>query len=132
MPQLSGRIAYLKENDTSTLTFTLLDTDGSAYDLTNTDTVYWHITRPDGVEIAGKTMTMANGGDTSGVVTYTVLAADWNATTGLVAGPAIPLTDGNVEAYFECEAVGPSLVRQTFPNDAFDTLRITADIGTGE
>ena len=131
--QLSGRIFYLNENDTRpVLSVTLIDTDNTSFDLTNVDTVYLHITRPDGVKISGKTMTMAGGGDTTGVVTYIWLAADWNATTGLVVGPNIPLTGGAVEAYMNYETVGPTTARLTFPNDGtYDTLRIAADIGTG-
>lgn len=123
-------IFYLKYRDTRPiLSASLKEPDGSAYDLTNTDKVYLNITLSDGTEIA-KTMTIDPTDKTTGLVTYTWLAADWD-TGGLVASPALPLAPGGIEHTMEYEVVGPTTTRLTFPNDGHDILRITDDRGQG-
>ena len=118
---------YIKYRDTRPiLTVTLKNPGGTVYDLTNNTSVSLHITLSDGTEIT-KTMTV-DATPTTGIVTYTFLAADWN-TGGLVASPVLPLDPGVADHTMEYEVVGPSLQRLTFPNDGFDILRITDDIG---
>lgn len=122
-------IFYLKENDTRpALEVTLKNPDATVYDLTNATTVYLNITLSDGTELQ-KEMTV-DADPTTGVVTYTWLAADWGAG-GLVATPSLPLAQRVNEHTMEYEVVGPGTIRLTFPNDENDTLRITSELGQG-
>ena len=76
------------------------------------------------------------------LVRYTWIATDWDpvsgggAVGGLVVGPTLPLAPGVREHLMEYEVIGGTS-RLTFPNggtslgEAYDTLRIWADIGQG-
>ena len=136
-------VFYLKARDTRPiLEVTLLQPDGSVYDLTGVTTVYLHILMNDGTELR-RPMDI-NADPTTGKVSYTWVSGDWDVTTptgsgtdanpytagGLFAGPTPPLTTSDVEHKMEYEVVDSPL-RLTFPNDGYDTLRIVDDIGQG-
>ncbi len=106
----------LKENDTRPiLTVTLLDTDGTAYDLTSADSVTLNILLVNGTKLS-RTMDF-NADRTTGIVTYTWEAADWGSAA-LVPG----------RHQMEYEVVGPGLINLTFPNGVNDKLHIPGDL----
>jgi len=113
---------------------------GPVRDLTGASAVWLHIHLSDGSKLSRAMEIVAP--PTSGVVRYQWVAADWDAvggggaTGGLVVGPTLPLAPGVREHRMEYEVIGGSS-RLTFPNggtsagEAYDTLRIWADIGQG-
>lgn len=124
-------IHYLKFRDVRPiLRAALKNPDGTAYDLTGATSVSLHVHLNDGNTVT-RTMTIS-GTPTTGEVTYTWLAADWDTANPLgylIAGPEIPLAVGAAEHKMEYEVLGPATVRLTFPNDGYDILRVTPDLG---
>lgn len=109
---------YLKYRDTlPTLEVTLLDPDGTAHDLSGATSAKIHIRLSSGTT-ATKSATIYN--PSGGVLRYTFLATDWTDLT-------VPLIVGTHR--MEYEVLGPSTARLTWPNDGYDTLRITDDLG---
>lgn len=109
----------LKYRDTRpVLAVALLDPDGSAHDLTGASGVKLHIWLERGPAL---TRAMVLPGDlTTGVVTYTWLASDWD-TGNLALGTH----------RMEYEVIGAGTARLTMPNDGYDDLIVIADIGQG-
>lgn len=138
---MAGEIFYLKLRDTRPIFETALkNPDGTAYDLTGSTAWKLHIWLSNGDKLV-RTM-VKQGLDTAGVLRYTWIATDWDAASspdvngsyqvgGLIAGPSLPLSPSDVEHRMEYEVVGPGTVRLTFPNDGYDILRVTSDIGQG-
>ena len=136
-------IFYLKARDTRPIIeVTLLQPDGSVYDLTGVSSVYLHILMNDQTEL--RRAMVIDVDPTTGKASYTWLSTDWGTSSvvgsgtdndpytvgGLFAGPTPPLSTSDVEHRMEYEVVSGSL-RLTFPNDSYDTLRIVDDIGQG-
>jgi len=132
-------VFYLKYRDTMPILEVVLHdpapigspvgTLGPVHDLTGSTAWKLHIRRPDGVIIT-RSMTKV-GLDAAGTLSYAWLSTDWDAVTGLVCGPAIPLAPSAVEHTMEYEVLGPATARLTFPNGGWDVLRIISDIGQG-
>jgi hypothetical protein len=134
----------LKARDTlPILEVALLNPDDTPFDLTGSTAWKLHIKLSDGITRLVRSMTVS-GDPTLGVLQYAWGVTDWDAASspdgdgsyqvgGLVAGPTIPLTPGQVEHRMEYEVIGPSGARLTFPNEERfnDILRITPDIGQG-
>jgi hypothetical protein len=105
------------------------------HDLTGSTGRKLHIWLSDGSKLI-RDMAV-EGLETAGTLRYVWIATDWDPVSGggtiggLVAGPTIPLTPGQIEHRMEYEVIGPSGARLTFPNDGYDTLRILTDIGQG-
>lgn len=113
---------YLKVGDTTTLETTLKDPDLTVHDLTG-KTINLNIWLSDGTKLT-RAMVI-QGAATNGVVRYIFVAGDWVAGQ-LVASPTLPLKPGVRDHRMEYEAVLSADV-VTFPNDGYDTLRITAE-----
>lgn len=114
---------YIKRRDTRPiLEAALKNGDGTAYDLTGAGSVTLHILTAGGT-LVSKAMSVY-GAPTNGVVRYTFLAADW---TDIPASPST-LRFGDNDHRMEIEVVNGTL-RLTFPNDGYDTLRVTDDLG---
>lgn len=110
---------YLKQRDTlPTLEVVLLKPDLTPYDPSG-GVVTMHVHISSGGTLS-RTMTINNG--PLGTVRYTWLAADWSA-----AAPAVVLLSGVHRMEFE--VVGPGAARLTFPNDGYDALKVSSDIG---
>lgn len=110
----------------------LKNPDATAYDLTGATIWKLHVLKNDKT-IFTRDM-VVTGSAALGCLRYTWVAADWvEGTAGgfLIAGPTLPLAVGAAEHQMEYEIIGPSTVRATFPNDGFDTLRVTPDIAQG-
>ena len=69
------------------------------------------------------------GTATDGVVRYTWLATDWDSG-GLVPTPLLPLSGTTREHRMEYEVINGAS-RITFPNNGYDTLRITTHVADG-
>lgn len=125
-----ANVHFVKQRDVRPiLRAALKNPDATAYDLTGATSVTLHVLKNDGT-VMSRAM-VVGGTPTTGEVTYTWVAADWDTTNVngfLIAGPVVPLAVGAVEHKMEYEVLGPGLVRLTFPNDAYDTLRVAADI----
>jgi len=116
-------IFYLKENDTQPiLEVTLKNPDLTVHDPTGS-TVTLNIWLSDGTKLTPKSMTIFNGA--GGIVRYTWLTADWGST-GLVAGPSLPLAPGVREHRMEYQ-VDDGTDKITFPNNGWDTLRVYSE-----
>ena len=125
----------LKYRDTRPiLQVQLLNPNKSVVDLAGSTTYKLHIWLADGSKLVRDMVKV--GADADGTLSYTWLASDWDAVSGggtvggLVAGPTLPLAQGQREHRMEYEVIGATS-RLTFPNDGYDTLRILADIGQG-
>jgi len=132
-------VFYLKYRDTRPVLQVVLHdpaplgsapgTLGPVHDLTGSTAWKLHIKRPDGLVVT-RTMTKV-GLDTAGTLAYTWLSTDWDALTGLVVGPTLPLRPSDIEHTMEYEVLGPSTARMSFPNGGYDILRVTPDVGQG-
>lgn len=115
-------------------------TVGPVHNLTGSTGWALFIWLADGTTKLKRTM-VPDGNPLLGILRYTWVATDWDAGSvpldgaftvgGLVVGPSIPLALGAREHRMECEVVGPSPARLTFPNGGYDSLRIITDIGQG-
>lgn len=109
---------YLKGRDTRpTMEVHLLDPDGSPHDLTGSTAWKLH------VKVGGASLTRDMTPDvdlTLGVLRYTWLASDWTTGTPVLAPGVYRM---------EYEVTGPGAARLTWPNDGYDQLHVTADIG---
>jgi hypothetical protein len=139
-------IFYLKRRDTRTVLVAYLkNPDGSAHDLTGASAVHLHIRLSDGTRLIRPMV--IDPTPTTGIVRYTWLATDWDAQTGTLVDGAYPtgglvvtpgtsgpggfvIATGRNEHRMEYEVVNGT-ARLTFPNDGYDVLRITDDIGQG-
>lgn len=107
---------YLKKRDTRPiLEVALKNPDGTAYDLTGY-TATLHVSKSDGTVVTRAMV--VDAAPTTGIVRYTWVADDW------VTAPAI--TTGVHRMEYEVRA---GLARLTFPNDGYDTLEVTEDLG---
>lgn len=117
---------YLKYRDTEPLLeVALKNPDGTAFDLTSSTAWELHIWLSDGTKLT-RTMTVY-GAATNGILRYQWLTTDWD-TGNLVASPTLPLSPSDVDHRMEYEVLTAS-GRITFPNDGYDVLRVTTDIG---
>ncbi len=140
-------VFYLKEHDTlPVLQVSLTNPDGSPHDLTGSTAWKLEIRLSDGTRLV-RDMAI-QGLPTAGLLRYAWVGSDWDAPSspdadgryavgGLAVGPTLPLSPGDVEHRMQYEVTGPGGARLTFPNcglnaaEAYDTLRIWADIGAG-
>lgn len=110
---------YLKARDTlPTLEVVLLKPDLTPYDPSG-GVVTMHVRLSNG-SVLSRTMTIHNG--PLGIVRYGWLATDWSAVA-----PTVNVVAGSHR--MEYEVVGPGAARLTFPNDGYDTLQVSSDIG---
>lgn len=111
-------VFYLKRGDTRpVMEVNLLDPDGTAHDLTGSTTYKLH------VKIRGVAFTrdMVPDADPAlGILRYTWLDTDWTTGTPVLARGTYSM---------EYEVVGPGGARMTWPNNGYDQLVVTADIG---
>jgi len=118
-------VFHLKYRDVlPVLEVTLHKPDDTVYDLTGAISVTLHIRLSDGATTISRAMTIYDR--PGGVVRYAWTAADW---TALTVGPSLPLSPKVNEHRMEYEVVGPGAARLTFPNYAYDTLRVIGDLG---
>lgn len=126
-------VHFLKYRDTGPpLQVGLLNPDKTPFDLTGYTVFKLHIWLSTGTTYTTKLardMTKV-GADTAGVLQYDWVVTDWDAGQ-LIVGPQLPLAPGQVEHRVEYEVTKPGGARRTFPNNSYDTLRITTDIGQG-
>lgn len=130
-------IFYLKQNDTRPiLEVTLTNPDGTAFDLTGTGVVVTLIVELNDGSVFSRAMTVY-GTPTTGVVRYQWEATDWDTgnTAGyLVLGTAMGDSEVNSRRYkhqMEYEVQTNDGYVETFPNDGYDTLIITEELGSG-
>lgn len=110
----------LKGRDTRpTMEVFLLDPDGTAHDLTGSSS--WKLHVKIGGAVFSRDMT-PDGDLTSGILRYTWLATDWTTGTPVL----VPGTHR-----MEYEVIGSSGARLTWPNEGYDSLVVTADLGQG-
>lgn len=128
-------IFYLKHRDTRPILEAALeepdpDNPGAlrAVDLSAASSVMLHVMLADGTVVSRAMVVVAPA--SSGIVRYTWLPTDWDAGN-LVPTPEIPPALGEHEHRMEYEVIGAFGVRQTYPNDGWDTLRIYEDLGQG-
>ena len=109
---------YLKRRDTRpTMEVYLLDPGGTAHDLSGATSVTLHVLLNNGQSFSRAMAAEPVGA--LGIVRYTWPVTDWYGATPLVAG----------SHRMEYEVVGPTTARMSFPNDGYDELRVTSDIG---
>jgi hypothetical protein len=124
-------VFHLKYRDTRPgLLVYLLDPDGTPHSLVGTTAWSLHVWLSDGTKLA-RDMTVY-GDPVAGALLYTWDATDWTAPGGLDVSPTLPLQPGVRDHRMEYEVVGPGDARLTFPNNGYDTLRVTVDIGQWE
>lgn len=117
---------YLKYRDTEPLLEVALKSpDGTAFDLTGSTAWELHVWLSDDTKLT-RTMTVY-GATANGILRYQWLATDWDLDN-LVASPTLPLSPSDVQHRMEYEVLTAG-GRITFPNDGYDILRITTDIG---
>lgn len=105
----------LKYRDTRpSLQAQLRNPDGTVFDLAGTTSWRLHV-RLEGGGVVTRAMTKV-GADSAGTVQYVWQEADW-----------AELTVGRHE--MEYEVLGPDGFRATFPNNTYDTLAVTQDLG---
>lgn len=109
---------HLKRGDTlPVLEVVLVNPDGSVHDLTGSTDWKLHVKLDNG-QTFSRTMTKV-GADVDGKLSYGWQAADWTASPPLAVGTH----------RMEYEVVGAGTARMTFPNDGYDILRVTQDLG---
>jgi len=122
-------VFHLKLRDTRpVLRVNLLNPDGTPHDLTGVDAVHLHVLLTSGV-LFSREMTI-EGSPLLGEVGYSWVAADWSGSPALVASPSLPPPKGTLEHRMEYEVISGTS-RLTFPNNAYDILRVLADLGQG-
>lgn len=121
-------IFFLKFRDTRpALEVTLKNPDGTVHDLTGATDITLHILLNTGAVLSRDMQVV--GAATAGTVMYVWLATDWDSPGGLITSPQLPDLPANPDHLMEYEVIGSTGERTTFPNDTYDILRITADIG---
>lgn len=127
-----GTDFYLKKRDTlPALTVTLLNPDGTVFDLTGSTGWKLHVLLADGTVRLVRTMVKV-GLDTAGTLRYSWIEGDWG--TGSTPDADGSLTVGGLVAGFhrmEYEVLGPLSARLTFPNNGYHRLLVVSDIGQG-
>ena len=109
------------------------------HDLTGSTSWFLHIRLADGTLL--KRSMVVDGSPTLGTLRYSWLTTDWDVVSGggTVGGMSIGATGtpARAEHSMEYEVLGPAGARLTFPNGgeslaaSYDTLTITADLGSG-
>jgi len=127
-------IFYLKQNDTRpVLEAALANADDTPYDLTGC-TIELIVGLNDG-SVFSRAMTIY-GLATGGVVRYQWTTADWDDTNTagfLILGSALGVSELNSKRHahrMEYEVTTSDSKVVTFPNDGYDTLIITEELGS--